>query len=767
VPVASLTATFARTRHIPYRNELLALAVLCVGMLFLTPRAPFGIALLGVVGGAAALIHALGIILIYRTGRFINFAQIQIGLTGATLFSSLIYGRRLLDGVDRVCGCVGEDPSSFWYYTNYVVAVLLALALSVLAALATYQLVVRRFANQPKLVLTIATIFVAQLLSYAGTKLSGDWLVPDYRREALGVKGAAAVALPWKVNIRIGPANFQLDSILLVATAVLAVVGITLYLRLSPTGTAIRASAESPSRARTLGINVESVTSRIWLISGLLSGVAALIFVTTNSVNTDPEAADVGVGQVIPVSTLVLVLAIAVVARFTSLYMAGLAAIVIGVLQQAMNWAFSSSAPLEIALVFIIGGLLLVQSEVRGRADRDDTSGWEAVKEIRPIPPQLRSLPAVRKWSRVTAVVCALAVLGLPWTLAPSKTALASSFLIYMIAAESLLVLTGWSGQLSLGTFGFGAIGAWIAAASGLPFFIALTAAGVGGAAAALLIGVPALKLRGLNLAITSLAFSLSASALFLGDGPLGRRLPDSLPRPSLVGMSLDDERTFYYFCLGAIALTILGIVGLRRSRTGRVLIALRDNDAAVESYGVNLLRARLTAFGIAGFLAAIAGALLAYDINGAVAAAYAPEVSIVLFVYVVIGGLGSPIGPVLGCTFLAILTFSSSSESLRELAGGGVGLLLLASLPGGLAQGVADLRDAMLRRLAARHRIMVPTLMADQRAASFDSRAPIVENVLSSSQGAVFVPTVYEPAGQWALARYGAEDITVERVGG
>jgi branched-chain amino acid transport system permease protein len=372
----------------------------------------------------------------------------------------------------------------------------------------------------------------------------------------------------------------------------------------------------------------------------------------------------------------------------------------------------------------------------------------------------------VRKWLRLGTLLAAGFVLGLPWVLSPAQTSLASSFGIYMIVGFSLLVLTGWAGQISLGQFAFATIGAWAAAASHLPFLLALPLAGVVGAIAAVIVGLPALKLRGLHLAISSLAFAVSASALFLGDGFFGKHLPASLHRPVLLGLDLGDQRVFYYTILLFVVLTMLGVVGLRRSRTGRVLIAARDNEASAQAFGVNLLRIRLSAFAVSGFMAAIAGALFAYNLSTVAPAAFSPVQSVRVFTFAVIGGLGGLAGPIIGFTYQGLLTFLSSEPSIQSLGAGALGLLLLIWLPGGLAQGFYDIRDAMLRRVAARHRIVVPSLTADTRAGSVDNRARMQPKVRSGGS-AIFVPTRYEPEGQWALARYGSDDPSLkERVG-
>lgn len=753
-------AVHDRLRSLSYRNELLVLVALVIIAFAASDSLPLGIVSFGVISGAGVLLHAIGVILVYRTGRFINFAQIQIGLIGAGLFTGLVQGQLFIRLANPVCGeCIGAEPSQAVLGANFVLAAVLGLSASVFVALVCYYLVVQRFANQPRLVLTIATIFVAQALIALQGKM-GDWLTTEDQRDIERINPYAPSPPPWKLNISIDPVELHLDAVLTIAVAVLAVAGISAYLRFTSTGTAVRAAADNAPRARTLGINTSGVTARIWLIVGLVSGAAGIL---TSMGSGSAGSADSDV-VVIPVRMLVLVLAVAVVARFASLTMAALAAVVFGVLQEAAVWSMSSSAPLDAAFVVIIGGLLLLQRYRAGRADTDDSGGWQAVREVRPIPPELRRIPIVRAWTRVGGAVVAVVLIGLPWVLSPSKTNIASIHVLYVIIGVSLLLLTGWAGQVSLGQFAFAALGAWVTATSELPLPAAIVVAGLAGAVAALVVGLPALKLRGLNLAIMTLAFAVSATTLFITTDYLGEHLPTTMPTPTLVGFDVSGQRPFYYLSLVLATLAVVAVIGLRRSRTGRALIATRDNEATAQSYGINLLRTRLTAFAFSGFLAAAAGAMLAFAYGAVTPAAFAPEMSLTLFAFAVIGGLGGVAGPVIGMTYLAILTLLNANELVHALGSGLVGLLVLAALPGGLAQGMYDVRDAMLRRVAARYRLVVPSLFADRDPTSVEDRAPLDEKRTRDR----YTPARFEPDDQWALERYGKTGPkTKERIGG
>ena len=168
--------------------------------------------------------------------------------------------------------------------------------------------------------------------------------------------------------------------------------------------------------------------------------------------------------------------------------------------------------------------------------------------------------------------------------------------------------------------------------------------------------GCPALRLRGLFLAVTTLAFAMATSAYLLNVEHFSW-VPDPntvIARPHLFGgISLTSQRTYYYVCLVVLALAVVAVRGIRHSRTGRVLLALRENERGAQAFGVNVLRAKLTAFAISGFLAAVGGCLLVHLLGGYSPDTYAPDQSFVVFIAAVVGGLGSLLGAALGALYL------------------------------------------------------------------------------------------------------------------
>ena len=258
------------------------------------------------------------------------------------------------------------------------------------------------------------------------------------------------------------------------------------------------------------------------------------------------------------------------------------------------------------------------------------------------------------------------------------------------------------------------------------------------GAVAAIVVGAPGLKMRGLHLAITTLAVSLTSTAILLNPSYLGAHLPETVSRGSLLGLSLASHRAFFYLSLGVLILVVAATMGLRRSRVGRALIAARDNEEAARSFGVAPVRARLGAFAMSGAIAALGGAMFVFHQLGLKPASFTPDVSVAMFLMVVIGGLGGVAGPLFGAGFLGVLRLLSASPAVVFLATGGGVVLLLLLAPGGLVQLAADVRDAWLRRVAKRHHLIVPSLLADSRPGVRDARVPL------APKAGAFVPRRY-----------------------
>lgn len=236
---------------------------------------------------------------------------------------------------------------------------------------------------------------------------------------------------------------------------------------------------------------------------------------------------------------------------------------------------------------------------------------------------------------------------------------------IAVIGAVGINLLTGYCGQLSLGQASFMAIGAFttaiLAQRYGMPFFIAVPASCCAGAAVGFAVGLPALRFRGIYLAITTLAMHYAIIYVLTNYqavvGP-SASAGITVPPPSLAGFTLTTERGWFYALLIIAALVVMFGLNLARSYIGRAWVAIRDRDIAAETSGINVPRYKLLAFTISAALAALAGSLGAYFTTVVTVEEYTLELAIVYLAMIIVGGMGSVTGSVLGAVFITLLPF-------------------------------------------------------------------------------------------------------------
>jgi branched-chain amino acid transport system permease protein len=618
---------------------------------------------------------------------------------------------------------------------SYWAGLFVGLAAAVLLGVLVEGLIIRRFFTAPRLVLTVATIGLAQLLAAAGLFLPRAWGDSSFGTRLPQPFDADRLcrAVTSRSTCEFGGTTFNATDIFTLIVVPVCLLALALFLQRSRIGIAIVGAAERADRAFTLGIPVRRLHMVVWTVASALAFLA--MFLRAGAVGLP-------IGEVLSPFFLVQALAAAVFGRFERFTTIAAAAIGIGIVDKAMTFQAGNRPAYNDAVLFgiVLAGLLLTRRGTgTGRVDSDESATWQATREIRPVPRELRGLPEV-VWGRagLWAVIGAF-VLTLPMWLSTSRLNLATIIVIFGIVAASLVVLTGWAGQVSLGHMAFVGVGAAIGGAltdhRNWDLALAALVAGLAGGVAAVVVGYPALRRRGLTLAVSTLAFGLFVSSFVLNrttafsDWLPGRRID----RGRILGIELASETSMFYACLAVLALALLMVVGLRRSRTGRVLVAIRENEKAARAYGVNATRTSLAAFALSGFLAAVAGALYVHQQVGLNAEPFMPQRSLELFTMVVIGGLGSLPGALLGATYVHSVDFFMPNE--WQFLATGVGLLLVLLLfPSGFGGVLADLRDGALRRIAARRRLVVPSLLADVRVEDVVADEPPDEDVLATA---------------------------------
>lgn len=644
---------------------------------------PYAVLFLGLVLGSLSAMVSMGLVLIYRANRIINFAQGQVGGLAAALAASLIVGPKW----------------GFWP------AVLVGLMVAVALGALTEILFIRRFKKAPRLLLTVATIGILQLFGF------GQLIIPTL----FNFDTAPQPPVPFKFRFSWHPITFNGGHLLILIVVPIVVVALGAFFRYTRVGVAVRASAESADRAALLGIPVKRIGTLVWTIAALLSGLGVLLRLPIQGVN---------IGGFEGSSLLLRALAAAVIGRMESMPRAFGAALALGMVEQAVLFQTGRTIIVDGVLFFvIIAGLLLQGKGNVSRADDTGASSWAATREVRPIPRELNRLPEIRIGQAAGFVAVAAALIWFPLSLTPGDVQLMGTGLMIGMVTLSLVILTGWAGQISLGQLAFTAFGAAVGgslAQQSNNFFICLLGAGLTGALMAVLVGLPALRIKGLFLAVSTLAFALATGTFLLNNEFFAWLVPDPskrILRPELFGkFDLEKEHTYYFVILFFFVLTIASVRSLRRSRTGRILVATRDNQRAAQSYGINPTRAKLQAFALSGFFAALAGGLYVFQQHGMPSSVLEPDSSLRVFSIAVVGGLGSIPGALLGATYMTILDNSTRELYMRLLASGVGTLFILMFVPGGLGSVLYGARDASLRFIAKRRNILVPSLLADKR---------------------------------------------------
>lgn len=654
----------------------------------------------GVALGSLYGVVAVGLILIYRTNRIINFAGVALG------------------AIPAIWALLLDIEKGIPYLVVLPIVLIGAPAMGGLVDM----VVMRRFSRSPRLIATVVTIGVAQGLAAIG------FFVPVWMGAQAG--RIPGVPTPWG-DMRIagsdGKPILTGNQVAALVTVVVVSAALGAFLRYTRIGIALRASAENADRASLLGIPVKRVGTTAWMLAGLLGGLA--IFVQAPLIGV-PNDATLGF------DALLYGLAAAVVARMERIGIALLAGAGTGVIIFASIARQGDNNLATALMLIIILGALLLQRGTLSRAMDTGVSTWQTVKHFRPVPLELRYLPEV-----VLAKIGVLAFVSVIAIAAPFlwKNEIPRLIILPLagIVAVSLVVLTGWAGQISLGQFGLVGVGAGVAgglvAKHNIDFFAALAIGIVSGVVAAVIIGLPAVRIQGMYLAVTTLAFGFAVQDYFLnraywvGSKILPESLAASIERPVLYGrIDLANDRTYYFVCLIFLMLAVLAAASFRRNRSGRVLIAARDNQRGAPAYAINLVRTRLAAFAVSGGLAGLAGALWAYAQGNVVPDTYDVYSSLLIFLAVVIGGLTSVPFAVAGSmiTMATVLFAPKLYGPLGQNVAAIMPLLLTGPLlvlnlyfyPGGTAENMYRLRDKYLRRVANKRGLHVPSLVADRR---------------------------------------------------
>ena len=281
---------------------------------------------------------------------------------------------------------------------------------------------------------------------------------------------------------------------------------------------------------------------------------------------------------------------------------------------------------------------------------------YEADMALYPLP--------IARWAVAAAVVLFFGLL--PLVLHEYYLSILNLVSIAVVGAVGLNILVGYTGQISVGHGAFMSVGAYTAANLAVrldfPFWLALPLGGLMAALVGAVVGIPSLRIKGLYLAIATLAGQLIIEwtinhVTFISGGV---QASIEVPRPTLFGHAIASQTDMYFFLLVFVVLAVVGTLNLMRTRVGRAFIAIRDHDIAAEIIGINIFRYKLVAFAISSFYAGVTGVLYTYYLGIANYEQFQITVSIDYLAMIIIGGLGSVLGSIFGAAFVTLLPIAA-----------------------------------------------------------------------------------------------------------
>jgi branched-chain amino acid transport system permease protein len=647
-----------------------------------------GYTVIGITLGGIYALAAIGLVLIYRVSGVLNFAQGAV-----SMFSAFIAYQ-----VSNVMGA----PA------------LVGLGAAIVGGGAIGYLI-ERFTIRPlagrsalnKVVVTIGWLLVLQ------TAAGLIWGQTAYH-------AAVRLVRPTGFTFPGTSVNVGWDQLTTVVVALALAFGTAAVLRWTTFGTSMRAVADDPDAAKLWGINVNRVMAVSW-VAGSAMGAIAGVLITPN-INFDPISLTI---VVIDAFTAALI------GRLTSLPWTVVGAFFLG-LAETYPRIFSSNAGAGDAVAF---ALVLLTLAILFRPSARLKQRIFAGREYMPVP--AADNPPVRR----TIVVAALGIgILIPLAFSSYYQYLAASALIVGLIVLSLVVLTGLVGQVSFCQYSFAAIGAFtvgsLVGGHGWDFWPALALGVAASICVGVLVGIPALRLSGLFLGILTISVALFFDNFLLAPGTWnsfsGGISSWTVGRPSFFGYSLNGSYAFYLFAVGVFVAAVLAVWNLSRSKTGRVLRAIRNSEVAAATSGINLTAWKLAAFGVSAGLAGLAGGLLAPLIGSVSPGAFSFQQSLTVVAIAIVVGVRSVAAGVVGGIFLVfgpeLLTHTPLSTLWFPLIVGAILILQVILTPQGV---VVDWQERFRKRFPPRPRFPeAPDSPLALPAELIDADAPTVVKV-------------------------------------
>jgi ABC-type branched-subunit amino acid transport system permease subunit len=580
--------------------------------------------ILGLGSGATYAILGQGLVLKYRSAGVVDFAHGAVAMFIAYVFVNLRSFGELELPVVLIPHQISLNGGNG---LNTGLAIVISLVYAAIFGLVLYVLIYRPLRGASPLTRVCASVGVMLALQAIA--------VLNYSTEPVATNPIFPSS-----PLSIAKITFPEDRLFFTGVVIVISVALALIYRFSRFGLATRAGAENDRGAALTGISANVVAGQNWVIATVLAGVAGILIAPVASL--DPTSYTLFV---------VPALAAALIGRFQSFWITALAGLLIGCAQSEIDklitvWTWLPQTGLSDALPFVV---IIIVMALRSRtvlarggdvAERNPSIG-------RPHAP-LR-----------TAAICFVAGVLLMLVLSSVlRFAFISSLTVTCIAL-SVVVLTGYVGQVSLAQMSLAGIGGFILGHISVDWHIgfpwSLLLAGLSAVPVGLVIGLPALRLRGVNLAVVTLGFAAAMDAVvFTSLSFTGGTAGLPIPAPRLPGLNLGitQGKAYPTLVFGVLVLLVVILLGLlvarlRRGPAGRMLLAIRSNERAAGSVGINVAQGKLMAFGLAAFIAGIGGALTGYMQGELTADSFAAFTSISLLAIVFVAGVGRIAGAV------------------------------------------------------------------------------------------------------------------------
>lgn len=660
-------------------------------------------AILGLASGAVIGLIGLSIVVGYRGSGVVNLAQGAVAMYVAYVFNDVTTQGRYpqpIPGLTPGFDVGGDGGAPTW------VGLALALATAVLLGALMHVLVFRLLRYAPPLARVVASVGILLVLQAS--------IAFRFGTAPISVQSI----LPTSGSVRIFDTNVPHDRFILTGIAIAVAVLLALAFKFTRFGLATRAAAENEKGAILLGFSPDRQAGVNWVLAAILAGFGGILIAPLT--------------QLTPTGFTLLVipaLAAALVGRFSSFGLTIAAALFIGMAQSEVanlpsraSWFPRLGAQDAVPFILIMIAMFVVGRALPTRGTLTET--------------RLPAAPAPTRRGAAIGAVAATGTLVLLLTLSGGYRLAIINSLIAGVICLSLVVITGYVGQISLFQFALAGVAAFVVAAVerhvSVPLPLALLIGGLSAAVVGLVAGLPALRIRGVNLAVVTLAAGWAIEQFFFKNPTYtGGVHGASVSPPELFGVNLafsqgDTVGTWQFgtLCLVVFVLLAIGVANVRTAKLGQRMLAVRSNERAAAAAGVNVASTKLFGFVLSAFIAGIGGCLIAYQQTAINASSFTALLSVGILVTAYLGGISTVGGAAVAGTLAAgaffpflserfIFSHAANPVEIESLLRGVLLILVAIMNPEGVA-GALRAAPKLLDRLVGRDRVVLASSDAD-----------------------------------------------------